>query len=220
MTSPRVKTALVRLGARVTIALHFSSRARGEWLSSNRKAVGLIERVMIELRPHLPSVGPITFRLDQLFDSHPDVSNEALWRRSLESGARWKGPPRHNMTLGGILGCALDRVMVVVVSGRLGDLTERLCKRLSRYQTHRFLGGLIVDEQDRVHQAVYLSELMTPIGTLHPNGSVACELGCVDYSPEIEDMWAKHGIESHFPKATQKEMLSLLEPQQEPNGPS
>lgn len=219
MTSPRVKTSLVRLGARVTIALHFSSMARGEWLSSNRKAVGLVERVMIELRPHLPSIGPITFRLDQLFDSQPDVSSEALWRLSLESGGRWKGPPWHNLTFGGMLGCPLDRVMVVVVPGRLGDLTERLYKRLSRFQTHRFLGGLIVDEQDRVHQAVYLSELMTPIGTLHPNGSVACAFGCIDYSPEIEDMWAKHGIESHFPKAAQKEMLSLLGPQGEPHCP-
>ena len=199
-------------GAPMTLALHFNYNLRSEWPSGTSVAVKLLERVMLEVRPDLVRTGSIIFRMDKLLYSQElNDKSEKLWRLSLDSSRGWRGP-WHEVTLGGDLGCPLDRVLVVVVSGLSTDASEKLCKRLERFRTHRFLGALFVDMEDRIHQVLYLSERMTRIGILRQDETIECGLGCMEYSPEIDQMWAKHGIESYFSKAGVNSVLGLLGP--------
>lgn len=199
-------------GDSITLALHFNYDLRGEWFSGTTVAVKLLERVMLEVRPHLLSGGSVIFRMDKLlYAQELNDRSEKLWRLSVDSSCRWRGP-WHKVTLGGDLGCPLDRVLVVVVSGLANDACEELCKRLERFRTHRFLGALVVDEGDRIQQVVYLSERMTRIGILRQDGTIECGMGCLEYSPEIDQMWAKHGIESYLSKAGMNSVLVLLGP--------
>jgi hypothetical protein len=218
----RFTSRLSCLGAPMTLALHFNYNLRGEWPSGTSVAVQVLERVMLEVRPHLISTRSVILRMDKLLYSHElNDRNEKLWRLSLDTSRRWRGP-WHKVTLGGDLGCPLDRVLVVVISGLPSDASDKVCKRLERFRTHRFLGALIVDKADQIHKALYLSERMTLIGVCHPDWTMECAVGCLEYSPEIERMWAKHGIESYFSKAGMNLVLGLLDPSPadaDPRGP-
>lgn len=199
-------------GGSITLALHFNYSLDGRWFSGTPVAVKLLERVLLEVRPHLPRNGTVGFRMDKLLYSQElNERSEKLWRQSLDPSRRWRGPS-HKGTLGGDFGCPLDRVLVVVVSGMASDACHKLCKRLERFRTHRFLGALVVDIEDRIHQVVYLSERMTAIGMLRPDGTIECGLGCLEYSPEIDQMWARHGIGSYLSRGGMNSVLGLLLP--------
>ena len=44
------------------------------------------------------------------------------------------------------------------------------------------------------------------------DGTIECGLGCLEYSPEIDQIWGKHGIQSYLSKGGVNSVLGLLGP--------
>lgn len=180
--SSRLARTVANSAPAMRLALHFRFIERGEFVSSTSVAVRLLARVLWAVRPHLRETGSLVIRMEKLFYTQ-DLGGEleAGWRRSIRSSRTWPRKAHENFG-------ELDRIFVVVISGRLTDVAGAVCQRVERPSRHPFMFGLQVDKDSPYQQSIYLSRGFTPIGVLHVDGSLELAFSAIEYHPEIERM--------------------------------
>jgi hypothetical protein len=189
----------------ISLALHFRYIERGQLVSSSLVAVRLLARVLWAVKPCLLETGSLVVRMEKLFyTQHLGGKPVAAWSRSLEHCIRW---PRVDV---GDLG-ELDRIFVVVLSGRLGNVAEALCRRVDRPRPYPLLFGLLVDSSDAAQTARYLSAYSTPIGVLHTDASLELAFSAIEYHPEIERMFSLMRMQAPLSRAALVAVRRLLD---------
>ena len=193
----------------ITLAFHFQYIMRGEYVSDTAVAVLLLERMLLALRPIAAGIGSVVIRMEKLFyTQHLGGTLEGGWRESLQQSRlslnskleTWSGKTR----------VPLDRIFVVVISGRLDERLEALSRRFSRYRRYPYLWGMQVASDNHYQEAIYLSQ-STPIGILHPDFTLEFAFGCIEYEPDFVKMLGRLGIENTISDAALREVLRLID---------
>lgn len=198
--------SLLRRSPSVSLALHFRFIDRGDYLNSQLIGTRLLARALWAVKPYLAETGPLIVRGEKLFytqDLEPHVL--AAWQEEVLSCNRW--PLIDAATLGD-----LDRIFVVVLTGRLLGIARELCGRLCRAGRHPLLLGLVVTPDATQLQSIYLSRRCTPIGMLHSGDRIELAFDAIEYSPYLERMLDLMKIDATVSRAALDKTLELMRP--------
>lgn len=190
-----------------TMAFHFRFIMPGEWACDQQVAVGRLVRVIRALCEHLAQCEPVFLRMEQLFYTQ-DLGGEleAGWRRASAL------VPRSGVDIELQEAVPLDRILVVSATGIVRDYLDRWCSLVRDADPDRFLYGLLVDQQDRCHKAIYLSPYSTPIGMLHEGRYLERSFESIEFEPVLSRVMRWIGVEEGLTKDAMLTALELLGP--------
>jgi hypothetical protein len=180
----------------ISIAFHFKCRTHGRRDAIEDVATRSLERVLRVVRPRLQHTGPLLVRMDVLLHSS-DLGSEVdrAWRRSLTTSTRYDGI---RVTFDGIAHlCDADDIFAVTLTGKLRGLLSELSYPLERYRRNGFLFSMEICRRDASQSCVYLGVNATPVGVLHPDGTLESTIeSLLLFQPQLDQLLARLGIQS------------------------
>ena len=195
----------------VTLALHFLQPTRPRDIQEPAVvATFLVERVLRVLRTLLPEIGPVIVRCAPLLTEWGSDDGAMDWWdsmrpvRSFENGSLslFGADSRPN----------LRRVWVVSLTGRLKGLLSTLGEPLKHHIKQRLLFIAEIDPENRLHELLYLSPAMTPIGEMHSDGRFEAAFDLIEYAPEMTDMLDRLLGETSFSMTAVRQLQKLVAP--------
>lgn len=200
--------SVMRTSPSISLALHFRFIEQGDWLSDTTVSVRLLARVLWAIRPFLEETGPLVLRMEKLLYSQ-ELQEQSIsaWTDEAQSCRRW--PSIDPGTLED-----LDRIWVVVLTGKLLGFAQETCRRLQRAGRHPLLLGMVVSSEATQLQRTYLSHRSNCLGVLHPGDLVQLAFDSVQYQPALERMLRLLKFNVTCSAAAIRTMLDLTHPDQ------
>lgn len=194
---------VMRTSPSISLALHFRFIEQGDWLSDTTVSVRLLARVLWAIRPFLEETGPLVLRMEKLFYTQ-ELQEQSIsaWADEAQSCRKW--PSIDPGKLGD-----LDRIWVVVLTGRLVGFAQAICRRLQRAGRYPMLLGMVVSPEATRLQRIYLTQRFNCLGVLHSGDLVELALDSVEYQPVLERMLHLMKFNVAVSAAAAKTMLDL-----------
>ena len=195
--------SVMRTSPSISLALHFRFIEQEDWLSDATVSVRLLARVLWAIRPFLEETGPLVLRMEKLlYTQELQEQSISAWTDEAQSCRRW--PSIDPGTLGD-----LDRIWVVVLTGRLFGFAQETCHRLQRAGRYPLLLGMVVSPEAKQLQRIYLSQRSNCLGILHPGNLVELAFDSVEYQPVLERMLRLMKFDVAVSAAAIRTMLDL-----------
>lgn len=188
-----------------TMAFHFRFVMPGEWVCAQQVAVGRLGRVIRALREQLTRSEPVFLRMEKLFYTQ-DLGGEleAGWRRASELVA-WASVGAESREE-----VPMDRILVVSVTGNVREHLLTWSALVREADPNRFLFGLLVNQRDRCHQAIYLSPYSTPIGLLREGQHLERSFESIECESVLSRVMRWIGVEESLSEHAMRTSRELL----------